>query len=276
MDDDLFTYNVNIPELSYSLSVDEQMGNLDNGNLDVYDRKLCYDECEKIYAKAVIFIKKRLSYKYQFKEYMEIKKQKEVYGLDAGMQYDPSSIDFNECLPFKLSNYKTMDWYTKNMLLIYYTIWDDKEDSRLTMNIKMLGYMNGTKTIHGWLICLGWIMVLGWNLVMILNMFSSHFASRIDMLSGPLAIGKRKNTNDYETQGNVGCFDEHKIIGDDDDDISDLEDYLIRKEPPYFVNEEVERSEERICKLHGIPYVKPPTWKSEKFKVVKYSFGPAE
>ncbi|GJX35404.1 hypothetical protein Tco_0246961 [Tanacetum coccineum] len=112
MDDDLFTYEVKIPE--------QQMDDLDNGYLDVYERKLCYDECEKIYVEAVIFINKRLvrlidvtveqwldlkygdhtkvsnevkenliatwlirSYKKQFEEYMEIKKQKEIYALDA-------------------------------------------------------------------------------------------------------------------------------------------------------------------------------------------------
>ncbi|GJV21206.1 hypothetical protein Tco_1370226 [Tanacetum coccineum] len=70
--------------------------------------------------------------------------------------------------------------------------------------------------------------------------------------------------------------DEHELMGDDDDDIGYLEDYLIHKDPPYHVNEEEERSKERRCKLLGIPYVKPPTCKSEKFEVVKYSFRPAE
>ncbi|GKD43755.1 hypothetical protein Tco_1268400, partial [Tanacetum coccineum] len=63
---------------------------------------------------------------------------------------------------------------------------------------------------------------------------------------------------------------------DDDDDISDLEHNLIQKDPPCYVNEEEERSKKRRCKLLGIPYVKPPTCKTEKFKVVKYLFGPAE
>ncbi|GKC05333.1 hypothetical protein Tco_0996943 [Tanacetum coccineum] len=71
-------------------------------------------------------------------------------------------------------------------------------------------------------------------------------------------------------------FDEHKLMGDDDYDISDLEDYLIQKDPPCYLNEEEERSKERRCKLLGILYVKPPTCKSEKFKVVKSSFGPTK
>ncbi|GJZ05868.1 hypothetical protein Tco_0539661, partial [Tanacetum coccineum] len=42
--------------------------------------------------------------------------------------------------------------------------------------------------------------------------------------------------NDYETQENEGWFDEHKLTKDDDDDVGDLEDYLIHKDPPYYVN----------------------------------------
>ncbi|GKE55756.1 hypothetical protein Tco_1494941, partial [Tanacetum coccineum] len=44
------------------------------------------------------------SYKKQFKEYMEIKKQKEVYGLDADMEYDLSNVDFSEWLASQFSN----------------------------------------------------------------------------------------------------------------------------------------------------------------------------
>ncbi|GKA58276.1 hypothetical protein Tco_0757464, partial [Tanacetum coccineum] len=71
-----------------------------------------------------------------------------------------------------------------------------------------------------------------------------------------------------KTQEKQGWFDEHKLIGDDDDDICYLADYLIQKDPPYYVNEDEERSKERRCKLLGVPYVKPPTCKTEKFKTV--------
>ncbi|GJU96201.1 hypothetical protein Tco_1320957 [Tanacetum coccineum] len=111
MDDDLFTYEVKILELSYSTSVEQQMDDLDNGNVDVFKRKECYDECEKIYVKVIIFIDKRLvSYKKKFEEYMEIKKQKEEYRLDAGMEYDPLNVDFGKWLAMKFSNYMMMDW----------------------------------------------------------------------------------------------------------------------------------------------------------------------
>ncbi|GJU70913.1 hypothetical protein Tco_1262318 [Tanacetum coccineum] len=35
--------------------------------------------------------------------------------------------------------------------------------------------------------------------------------------------------NDYKTQNDKGRFDEHELIEDDDDDIGDLEDYLLQK-----------------------------------------------
>ncbi|GJX60800.1 hypothetical protein Tco_0292190 [Tanacetum coccineum] len=49
-----------------------------------------------------------------------------------------------------------------------------------------------------------------------------------------------RTNNDYETQENEGWVDEHKLMGDDYDDVDDLEDYLIHKDPPYYVNEEEE------------------------------------
>ncbi|GJW23327.1 hypothetical protein Tco_0033949 [Tanacetum coccineum] len=60
IDDDLFICEVKISKLYYSPSVKQQMDDLDNGNLDVYERKLCYDDNEGIYAEAVIFVNKRL------------------------------------------------------------------------------------------------------------------------------------------------------------------------------------------------------------------------
>ncbi|GJU45596.1 hypothetical protein Tco_1202862 [Tanacetum coccineum] len=59
---------------------------------------------------------------------------------------------------------------------------------------------------------------------------------------------------------------------DDDDDIGDLDDYLIPKDAPYYVDVEEEGFKERRSKLLGIPYMKPPMFKSEKFEVINYSF----
>ncbi|GJW55343.1 hypothetical protein Tco_0099428 [Tanacetum coccineum] len=79
-----------------------------------------------------------------------------------------------------------------------------------------------------------------------------------------------------KTQKEQGWFDEHELMGDDDNDIGYLEDYLIRKDPPYYVNEDEEKFKEQRCKLLGIPCVKLPTCKTKKFEVAKYLFGPAE
>nr|GEW31216.1 zf-BED domain-containing protein [Tanacetum cinerariifolium] len=56
----------------------------------------------------------------------------------------------------------------------------------------------------------------------------------------------------------------------------DIDDYLIPKDAPYYVDEEEEGFKERRSKLLRIPYKKPPTFKSKKFEVIKYSFGSAE
>ncbi|GJZ26785.1 hypothetical protein Tco_0571038 [Tanacetum coccineum] len=243
------------------------------------------------------------SYKKQFDEYMEIKKQKEVYGLDANMEYDPSNVYFDEWLALKIEQ----------------------------------------RRFHGWQICHGNVMRLDEPSDNIEHVFQAISVQRIDMLRGSLAmkkgtilqcyewyenleegelkdealnsksifegikrgyeessdnarthcspidewedferanhIGSDANSNynpyldvsrifndragtnnDYETRENKGWFDEHELIKDDnDDDIDDLEHYLIRKDNLYYVNEEEERSKERRCKLLGIPYVKPPT-----------------
>ncbi|GJQ93716.1 hypothetical protein Tco_0004855 [Tanacetum coccineum] len=87
-------------------------------------------------------------------------------------------------------------------------------------------------------------------------------------------------TNNNAIQANQEWFDDHEPMeyddDDDDDDIGDLDDYLIPKDSPYYVDEEEEGFKERRRKLLGIPYKKPPMFKSKKFEVVKYSFGPAE
>ncbi|GJZ57011.1 hypothetical protein Tco_0612505 [Tanacetum coccineum] len=40
--------------------------------------------------------------------------------------------------------------------------------------------------------------------------------------------------NDYETQKDQGWFDEHELMEYGNDDIDNLEDYLVRKDAPYY------------------------------------------
>ncbi|GKE41285.1 hypothetical protein Tco_1464690 [Tanacetum coccineum] len=82
-------------------------------------------------------------------------------------------------------------------------------------------------------------------------------------------------TNDDTIQADQEWFDECEPM-QDDDNIGDLDDYLIASDAPYYLNEEEEKFMERRSKLLGIPYKKPPTFRSEKFKMIKYSFGLAE
>ncbi|GKB04872.1 hypothetical protein Tco_0833067 [Tanacetum coccineum] len=78
--------------------------------------------------------------------------------------------------------------------------------------------------------------------------------------------------NDDTIETNQEWFDEHKSKGDNDNDIEDLDDYLVCDDAPFIVNEDEERFKEKRCKLHGIPYMKPPTCKSEKFEVVDTTY----
>ncbi|GJU12862.1 retrovirus-related pol polyprotein from transposon TNT 1-94 [Tanacetum coccineum] len=407
MDEDLFTYEVKIPELSYFLSVDKQMDDLDNGNLDDYEKKVCYDKCEKIYVEDVISINKRLerligvtveqwldlkygdhtmvsneikesviatwliwSYKKKFKEYIEIKKQKAVYGLDAGMEYDPSNVDFSEWLASKFSNHMTMDWdEIAEIFMIGTDIFQFKtplceafKDFNYLLNIAVDVLTNdipGFKTydeykdawIYEWNKDVPWVAnrpwldygpwiepsddiehvckpfrfknrhdmwpTCNWKMEKYCNGGNSLRVIRIgDMIyfenyewyeniengelkdealnvkavlegskkakkessKGPLIDAwedfERANHIETNTNSNYNLyldvstifndhagttsdddavqtdhkwFDNYELMKDDDDDIIDLEDYLIQKDPPYYVNEEEERSKERRC-----------------------------
>ncbi|GKE08409.1 hypothetical protein Tco_1411960 [Tanacetum coccineum] len=60
MDDGLFTYEVKIPGLP-SIPCDKKEGDdSDDGDLDIYEPRVCYDENDRVYAEAVIFVNKRL------------------------------------------------------------------------------------------------------------------------------------------------------------------------------------------------------------------------
>nr|GEX33929.1 C2 calcium/lipid-binding domain, CaLB [Tanacetum cinerariifolium] len=99
----------------------------DNGDLDIYEPRACYDENNRIYAEAVTFvIKKLVSYKKQFAEFMEIKKQWIKRRSDDDMEYDSSNVEFAKWLASKFYNHKTMDQYTKSALQIYWTRGDDE------------------------------------------------------------------------------------------------------------------------------------------------------
>ncbi|GJW75528.1 hypothetical protein Tco_0134898 [Tanacetum coccineum] len=102
MDDDLFTYEVGVPGLSYPLYDEPQCDNFENCDLDVYESRwldLMYGDhriVDKKIKEEVISKWLIRSYKEHCDEYIEIKKQWMKHGIDADMEYDPSNVDFAE------------------------------------------------------------------------------------------------------------------------------------------------------------------------------------
>ncbi|GKD95749.1 hypothetical protein Tco_1379646 [Tanacetum coccineum] len=156
-------------------------------------------------------------------------------------------------------------------------------------------YKNGIMKCHGLMKNHGWKVGFGRNLLMIYVMNASHFISKVDMLNGLLVTGEKidivieeiyREIFNYKNIGGkrkkmknqvnmLGAIIYLMMMGDDDD-IRDLDNYLILKDAPYYVDEEEEGFKERRSKLLGIPCKKPPTFKSEKFEIIKYSFGLAK
>ncbi|GJX79686.1 hypothetical protein Tco_0327835 [Tanacetum coccineum] len=316
MDDDLFTYEEKIPKLPYLPNFEQLMNNLDDGNPDVYERKVCYDE--KKYVGAVIFINK--SYKKKFEEYMELKRQREVYGFHTDVLMDPSNAEFqieelsdleeenlndNEmepkddtehscrsfCFKNELTKWPTYDWKNRGYCnggdlprvtrigdethFESYDWYKDLEDGELKEEALICKdifeesiTMNDESSRYARTQCLPANESEDFE-------HANHMEADVNSNYNPyLDISRIFNNAGMNNDKNIQ--DKPELIGDDDDDVGYLEDYLTKKDPPHYVNEEEERSNERRCKLLGVPYVKPPTSKTEKFEVVKYSFGPTE
>ncbi|GKD04605.1 hypothetical protein Tco_1179579 [Tanacetum coccineum] len=60
IDDDLFTYEVVIPGLASIPCDPKEEDDSDNGDLDIYEPRVCYDDNDRIYAEAIIFVNKKL------------------------------------------------------------------------------------------------------------------------------------------------------------------------------------------------------------------------
>ncbi|GJS35374.1 hypothetical protein Tco_0533756 [Tanacetum coccineum] len=131
--DDLFTYELGVVEDFYFPC--------DNGNLDVYEPRKCYDEYERMFVEVVILIGDRLvrliditleqwlDLKFGDHKGVDKKVMEEVIKrrLDTYVEHDPTNIDFVEWLPSKFSKHIMMDRYTKNALWIYWKRGDDEE-----------------------------------------------------------------------------------------------------------------------------------------------------
>ncbi|GKB03087.1 hypothetical protein Tco_0831176 [Tanacetum coccineum] len=121
IDADLFTY-----ETPLGMVVNEFKG-LSSMENDLFTYELGI--IEDIYFPCGIDVysgSKWLDLKYGDHETID-KKSRMVHGLDVNMEYDPSNVNFVEWLASKFSNDKTMDWYTKNALWIYWMRGDNEE-----------------------------------------------------------------------------------------------------------------------------------------------------
>ncbi|GJY24326.1 hypothetical protein Tco_0397984 [Tanacetum coccineum] len=242
MDKDLFTYEVGIPGVSYSPHDEQQCDDLGKyDDLDVYEPRVCYDENERIYVEAVIFVNKRLVRLMdvtieQWKLWM-------THEINADMEYDPSNVDFAKWIGLRFSNHLTMDWYTKNSLWMYWIRGDAKEvltDMELS------------------------------------NLEETHMNK--DEVAEIFRI--ETNIFDFETPIHVEKSNEEEIKDErepmDDYDIGNSDDHLVSSNVSDYDNEEEEQYKERGCELLRNPHEIPSTCKFERFEVIKYSFGPAK
>nr|GEY25662.1 hypothetical protein [Tanacetum cinerariifolium] len=181
------------------------------------------------------------------------------------VKWDPNNIECENWLASKFRNHKTIDEYTKNAL--YSELKEETFINKRIMeeSMNVMEESSADEWDHD-------SPVDEWKDYEHTTYIETDASFNQNTYNNACQIVMDHN----ETQEKQGWFDEHELMGDDDDDIGDLGDYFIQKDPPYYDNEEEERSKERRCKLLGIPYVKPPTCKLEKFKVVKYSFRPAD
>ncbi|GJZ28714.1 hypothetical protein Tco_0573361 [Tanacetum coccineum] len=260
MDDDLFTYEGKIHELSCSPSVEQQVNDLYNGNLDVYERKACYDECEKIYAEAVIFIDKRLVrlINVTVEQWLNLK-----YGdhtivheecimdlLDK--RYDEEVItddelsnpgDGNLSDEVEIAKIFRIETKYSNLKHLYSFRFKNGHAKWPTCNWKKEKYCNG-----GYL--LGVIRIKDkiyfesyeWTYYSPSDEWedfehTNHIGSNANSNYNPYLDVSRifndhaRTNNDYKTPKNEERFDKHGLMGDEDDDIGDLEDYLIQQGP---------------------------------------------
>ncbi|GJU82700.1 hypothetical protein Tco_1285065 [Tanacetum coccineum] len=316
MDDNLFTYELGVVENFYFLCVEQSY---DEGNLNIHEAQwldLKYGDhktVDKEFKDSVISTWLITSYKKQFDEYMEIKRQLEVRGDDEEVLteeefYDLGKENMNEeneiakifrietdifhfrtplCKAFKEFNY--LFQIDVDVLLETYR---DLKHLKIT---KIHGSMNGTKKSHGlrknheyW-----WVKkeeeessddawshyspVDEWKDYEHTTYIETNVISNQNTYNNVCQIFKDHAgmTNDDATNGIQEWFDERESM-EEDDNVGDLDNYLMPSDAPYYVNEEDERFKARRSKLLGIPYKKPSTFKSEKFKVIKYSLGPAE
>ncbi|GJY82117.1 hypothetical protein Tco_0494868 [Tanacetum coccineum] len=270
MDDDLFTYEVRVPEPSYFACVEQQYDNLKNGDLDFMNRECVMMKMKKIYAEAVILINKRFVRLIDItvEQWLDLK-----FG-DHKRGDDEEVITYDE-----LSDLEEENLSKENEIAKIFRIETNifHFETPLCKAFKEFNYLlqidNGK-----WVDMLNGLLVTREKRDIVMEeIYRKNIGgerkkkkNQVKMLRAIIYLMMSGSRTNEER------VDEREPKGDNDDDIRDLDDYLIPKDAPYFVDEDEEIFKERRSKLLGIPYKKPPTFKSEKFEVIKYSFGLAK
>nr|GEU52947.1 hypothetical protein [Tanacetum cinerariifolium] len=195
MDDNLFTYEVKILEPSYAQSVEQQYDKLENDDLDVYEPSWLdlkfrdHKKIDKEFMEEVVNTWLIRSYKKQFEEYMEIKRQfktKNVLWLYWVIGDDEEVLTDDE-----LSNLKEENMGEGNKIDEIFRIETNIFHFETPLNKAFKESMNGTRKYHGLRKNPGWRMGFGKSILMILIIFIDHFISKVDRLNDPLVIGKK-------------------------------------------------------------------------------------
>ncbi|GJX54759.1 hypothetical protein Tco_0283128 [Tanacetum coccineum] len=252
MDDDLFTYEVGTPELCNTPRVDGQLDNLDNVNLVVYESKTQGDDEVVITEDELSDLEEELN---------DGTKIAKIFRIETHLFHfeTPLCKAFKECNEQLQANVDREKGECNRgdlpgVIRIYneihfqnYKWYDGLEDGDLKVEaLKEKAIVEGS-----W----GQEHRKGMNFY---------------------AWVKKWTVNDGTIGTSQECFDEREPKEDDDDDIGDLDDCLIRNDAPFVINVKKELYKERMCKLLGIPYKRPPMCNFEKFDVIKYSLGPEE
>ncbi|GKB36009.1 hypothetical protein Tco_0880951 [Tanacetum coccineum] len=284
MEDDLFTYELEVVEDFYFPGIEQAHDNLTNDDLDVYEpqwldmkfgdhRKVGKEIIEEVVSTWLI-----RSYKKKFNEYMEIKKQLEnalwlywIRGDDEEVLTDEERFDLEE---EKVSEEKEIaeifkietDIFDFKIPLYYKDAWIYEWNREVLWVEEKPWLAHGTwKEPNDDISNMTYFQNYEWYDALEYGDLKDEALKEKAILEG--LWGHENREVDQER------FDNHKLV-EDDDDIMDLNDYLIRQDASYYVDEEERFKEKR--KLLRMPYEKPPTFKSEKIEVIKYSLGPKE
>ncbi|GJZ69704.1 hypothetical protein Tco_0633254, partial [Tanacetum coccineum] len=229
--------------------------------------------------------------------------QRMSHEADDDMGYDPSDIAFSEWLGSKNFNYKTMDHYTKKVLWIYWIRGDNEvelmdnedevaetyllrtlRDSKLMMNIRMIGSMNGTKIYHGLMKNHRLKLEFGQNQNQS-NILASLSTIKLGVRNGQPVVGERMDTV-MEALEDSKLKDEalrNKAImeGLISDDESSNDCWKRRKSHEinyhdYNEGEYENKTHKEGHELCGIKTREVPVCQIKRYKMIKYSFNDEE